>query len=541
MQSPIAFDPLYAPYPSRRLPICARNGMVATSSPLAAAAGLAMLRQGGNAVDAIVATAAALTVLEPTSNGLGSDAFALVWTGNELHGLNASGVAPRDISIDKVRARPGVGSDMPQYGWAPVMVPGAPAAWAELAARFGRLPFATLLEPAIAYATEGYPVGPMLSWLWGNAFRLYRQHCTTSEFEEWYRTFAPAGRAPETGELVRLPDHAKTLAAIASSRAEDFYRGDLAKRMAADSAAFGGYLTAADLAAYRPEWVEPISVNYRGYDLWEIPPNGQGIVALIALNILKEFPLGNCGGVEACHLQWEAIKMAFADARHYVTDPRFMRVDYHRFLEPDFGAMRARAITDRAATPAVTDLPAGGTVYLCAADGEGNMVSFIQSNYMGFGSGIVVRDTGIALQNRGADFSLDAGHVNCLAPGKKSYHTIIPAFVTKEGKAVGPMGVMGGYMQPQGHVQVLCNLLDFHLNPQQALDAPRWQWTRNGRFLVESGFPVEIARQLATRGHTVEVALDDTSFGRGQMIVRLDNGVLMGGTESRTDSNIACY
>ncbi len=540
MQYPFAFDPLYAPHPSRRLPVCARNGMVATTSALASAAGLAMLRQGGNAVDAIVATAAALTVLEPTSNGLGSDAFALVWSGGKLHGLNASGPSPEAISIEAVKARHG-GTAMPRYGWTPVTVPGAPAAWAELSAKFGRLPFADLLQPAIAYAAEGYPAPPMLAYLWVEAFGQYRKHCTSAEFEEWYRTFAPEGRAPEAGEIVRLPDHARSLEAIAQSRAEDFYRGDLARRIVADSAAFGGYLAAADLAGYRPEWVEPIRVRYRGYDLWEIPPNGQGIVALIALNILKEFPLESCDATTARHLQWEAVKLAFADARHYVTDPRHMAVDYRQFLDPAFGAARARAITDRAATPTVTDLPAGGTVYLCAADGEGNMVSFIQSNYMGFGSGIVVRGTGIALQNRGADFSLEPGQANSLLPGKKSYHTIIPGFVTKDGQAVGPMGVMGGYMQPQGHVQVLCNLVDFKLNPQQALDAPRWQWTRENRFLVESGFPVETARQLAARGHAVDVALHDVSFGRGQMIVRLDNGVLMGATEPRSDSNIACY
>ncbi len=540
MRHPFDFDPLYAPHPSRRIPIYARNGMVAASSALASAAGLAMLRQGGNAVDAIVATAAALTVLEPTSNGLGSDAFALVWQNNALHGLNASGPAPQAISIEKVLARHG-GPAMPRYGWTPVTVPGAVGAWAALSARFGKLPFATLLEPAIAYASEGYPVPPMLAFLWGEAFQTLREHCTGPEFAAWYSTFAPQGRAPLAGEIVRLPHHARSLQAIAQSRAEDFYRGDLAARIAAESAAFDGYLSAADLAAFQPQWVDPISVSYRGCELWEIPPNGQGITALMALNILKEFPLESLDAVEARHLQWEAMKLAFADARHYVTDNRHMAVDYHNFLEPAFGAARARQITSQAALPAPVQLPKGGTVYLCAADAQGNMVSYIQSNYMGFGSGIVVRDTGIALQNRGADFSLDPQHANCLQPGKKTYHTIIPAFITKGGRPIGPMGVMGAYMQPQGHVQVMCNLVDFKLNPQQALDAPRWQWVGDRRFLVEPSFPVETARQLAGKGHEVEVALQSTSFGRGQLILRLDNNVLVGAAEPRTDSNIACY
>ena len=537
MRHPFDFDPLYAPHPSRRIPIYARNGMVAASSALASAAGLSMLRQGGNAVDAIVATAAALTVLEPTSNGLGSDAFALVWQNNALHGLNASGPAPQAISIEKVLARHG-GPAMPRYGWTPVTVPGAVGAWAALSARFGKLPFATLLEPAIAYASEGYPVPPMLAFLWGEAFQTLREHCTGPEFAAWYSTFAPQGRAPLAGEIVRLPHHARSLQAIAQSRAEDFYRGDLAARIAAESAAFDGYLSAADLAAFQPQWVDPISVSYRGCELWEIPPNGQGITALMALNILKEFPLESLDAVEARHLQWEAMKLAFADARHYVTDNRHMAVDYHNFLEPAFGAARARQITSQAALPAPVQLPKGGTVYLCAADAQDNMVSYIQSNYMGFGSGIVVRDTGIALQNRGADFSLDPQHANCLQPGKKTYHTIIPAFITKGGRPIGPMGVMGAYMQPQGHVQVMCNLVDFKLNPQQALDAPRWQWVGDRRFLVEPSFPVETARQLAGKGHEVEVALQSTSFGRGQLILRLDNNVLVGAAEPRTDSNI---
>ena len=288
-------------------------------------------------------------------------------------------------------------------------------------------------------------------------------------------------------------------------------------------------------------WVNPISVNYRGYDVFEIPPNGQGITALMALNILKEFEFGERDCDRTFHRQIEAIKMAFSDSFQYVTDPARMVIDYHSLIRPEYGARRALEMTERAQVWTNRVPPRSGTVYLCCADCEGNMVSYIQSNYMGFGSGIVVEGTGIALQNRGADFSLDHGHINCLMPGKKTYHTIIPGFLMKDNNPVGPFGVMGGYMQPQGHVQVLMNMIDFHMDPQQALDAPRWQWMRDGSVTVESSFDANIARALARRGHDVRVDLNTASFGRGQIILRMDNGVYVGGTESRTDSNIACY
>ncbi len=538
------FNPTYQRYPSQRYPIFARNGMVNTSSPQAAAAGLEVLRRGGNAMDAAVATAAALTVVEPTANGIGSDAFALVWSAKEqkLYGLNSSGPAPMLASIETLLAD---GKDqegkMPTFGWTPVTVPGAPKAWAALTERFGKLSLSENLAPAVRYARDGYPCSPNLALMWKRAFEKFSQTCTTAEFDEWYKTFTPDGKAYEAGDIITLPNHAKTLEAIGETNADAFYKGEIARKIDADSKEFGGYLRYEDLAAYEAQWVEPIRVNYRGYEVCEIPPNGQGIVALMALNILKEFDFAEKESVDTYHKQLEAIKMAFADAFHYVTDPKEMAIDYQHLLDPAYGAQRAKEIGETAQVYSHAVPPKSGTVYLCCADGEGNMVSFIQSNYMGFGSGVVVKDTGVSLQNRGHDFSLNAEDANALKPGKRSYHTIIPGFLLKDGKAVGPFGVMGGYMQPQGHLQVVMNYVDFHLDPQQALDAPRWQWMRDNSITVETRFDMEMARLLQQKGHNIRAELSTPSFGRGQMIVRLENGTLVGGTESRTDSNIACY
>ncbi len=537
------YNPIYQPYASNRFPIYAKEGMVATSSPQASAAGLEMLKQGGNAIDAAVATATALTVCEPSANGIGGDAFALVWIEKEkkLYGLNASGFSPKNISIDLVKERYKT-DKMPVYGWAPTMVPGAPSAWVSLSKRFGNLPLTKVINPAVSYARNGYPVAANLSKMWTLAYKKYLEiNSEKPEFKEWFNTFAPNGRAPLAGDIVRLPNHANTLEEIAKTNGKSFYGGALAKKIVADSNEFGGFFSIEDFADYTPEWVEPISINYRGYDICEIPPNGQGIVALMALNILKEFSFDNRDSVSSFHTQFEAMKIAFADGKHYITDARHMKVKSEELLSPLYGKHRAKQITEQANQPCPELPPKSGTVYLCTADSQGNMVSYIQSNYMGFGSGIVVRDTGISLQNRGHDFSLDEKDANCLLPCKKSYHTIIPGFIMKDGGAVGPFGVMGGYMQPQGHVQVAMNLIDFNLNPQQALDAPRWQWIEGKTFEVENTFPNEIAKELANKGHTIKVALDNSSFGRGQIIIRQENGVLVGGTEGRTDSNIACY
>ena len=544
MTDPFPFDPLRQRYPSQRFPLYARGGMVNCSSPQAAAAGLEVLRKGGNAVDAAVAAAATLTVVEPTANGIGSDAFALVWSEREqkLFGLNSSGPAPQLLSIDGVMADGrAVNGKMPIRGWTPVTVSGAPGAWAALNGRFGRLTLSEDLSPAVAYAEGGYPCGPNLAAMWQLSFDTFSKTLTGSEYRPWFDTFAPGGRAPKAGEMIYLPDHGATLRAIGESNAEAFYRGDIARKIDAQSRRDGGYIRYEDYAAFHPRWVEPISVNYRGFDVCEIPPNGQGIVALMALNILKEFSLVDREDPRTVHRQLEAVKMAFADAFRYVTDPDRMEIDYRDLLSPAYGAMRAREMGERAQIWTHRLPPKSGTVYLCCADGEGNMVSYIQSNYMGFGSGIVVERTGISLQNRGVDFSLDPGAANCLMPGKRTYHTIIPGFLMKDGRPIGPFGVMGAYMQPQGHVQVMTNYIDFHLDPQQALDAPRWQWLRDGTVTVESRFSPDLARALRRLGHDVRLDINTPSFGRGQMIVRLDNGVLVGGTESRTDSNIACY
>lgn len=534
------FDPLFQNYPSNRYCVTARNGMVCTGSNLASAAGLEILKKGGNAVDAAIATAAALTVVEPTANGIGSDAFAIVWMKDKLYGLNSSGYAPSKISADAVKAQ---GNEkMPVYGWTPVTVSGAPGAWAALNKRFGKLTLLECLEPAIKYASDGYPLSPMLAKMFERATNNFKKVLGDKpEYKEWFRVFTKDGEPYHFGEIIKLPDHAKTLKLIGETNAKAFYEGEIAEQIVKQSNRDNGYFTLEDLKNYEPMWVDPISVNYRGYDVWEIPPNGQGIVALMALNILKNFEFTHKDDVECYHKQFEAIKMAFADGMHYVTDPKHMKVDYHELIAEEFGKERASEIKEYAQFPEFKELPKSGTVYLNTADAEGNMVSYIQSNYMGFGSGIVVEGYGITLQNRGADFSLDPSHYNYIQPGKRTYHTIIPGFITKDNQAIGPFGVMGGYMQPQGHLQVVMNMIDFHMNPQMALDAPRWQWNKDNTFTVEPGFNPAIVEALCAKGHNVQYANNRTSFGRGQIILKLENGVLVGGTESRTDSNIACY
>jgi gamma-glutamyltranspeptidase/glutathione hydrolase len=534
------FDFLNYPYASQRTATFAKNGMVATSQPLAAQAGLDILKKGGNAIDAAIATAACLTVVEPTSNGIGGDAFALVWTKGELHGLNSSGPAPKSISIDAVKEK---GHEkMPTFGLIPVTVPGVPAAWAELSRRFGKLPLSEVLQPAIEHAEKGFPLSPILGKYWNLAYNKFKETFKGDEYKGWFDTFAPNDKAPQIGEVWRSVGHANTLRSIGETNAESFYRGELAEKIDQFSKQHGGFISAEDLADYKPEWVQPIKVNYRGYDVWEIPPNGQGIVALMALNMLKGFEFNEKESVDTYHKQIEAMKLAFADGKKYVTDPEKMSVTAEQLLSEEFATARRSLIAETALTPEPGTPPNGGTVYLATADGEGNMVSFIQSNYMGFGSGIVVPGTGIALQNRGHDFSLDSSHENSLEPGKKTYHTIIPGFLTKDNEAVGPFGVMGGYMQPQGHAQVVMNTIDFHLNPQAALDAPRWQWMEGKKVMVEPSFPNHIAQSLARKGHVIQVALDGGGFGRGQIIWRnSETGVLVGGTESRTDGSIAAW
>ncbi|MFD1673540.1 gamma-glutamyltransferase family protein [Alicyclobacillus fodiniaquatilis] len=537
--SAVNFDALQYPFASRRTTVYARHGMVATSQPLAAQAGLQMLQKGGNAIDAAVATAAVLTVVEPTSNGIGGDAFAIVWHKGKMHGLNSSGPAPANLTRDAVRSRGH--EQMPTFGWLPVTVPGIPAAWADLIERFGKLSLQQVLEPAVAYARDGYPVSPITAKYWQSAAQKLRTVLTGPEFESWFKVFAPEGLGPKPGDVFRSEGHARTLEAIGQSNARDFYEGNLAARIDAFARETGGLLRKEDLASYRPEWVDPIHVNYRGYDVWELPPNGQGLVALLALNILKGYDIASCDPLERAHLQMEAIKLAFEDGKKHITDARHLAVEVEELLDDSHAATQRQRIGQMALDPTPGAPIRGGTVYLNTADEEGNMVSYIQSNYMGFGSGIVVPETGIALQNRGHTFSLDPHHINTLEPGKRTYHTIIPGFLTKDGAAIGPFGVMGGFMQPQGHVQVIVNSLDLGMNPQAALDAPRWQWMEERAIQVENTMDASIVEQLAARGHQIEVAKDNGGFGRGQIIWRTDAGTLVGGTEPRTDGTIAAW
>ncbi|MFO1336719.1 MAG: gamma-glutamyltransferase family protein [Burkholderiaceae bacterium] len=508
-------------YASQRSPVFARN-IVATSHPLAAQAGLRMLAAGGNAVDAAVATAAVMTLVEPCSNGLGSDAFAIVWDGQRLQGLNASGHAPAAWTPEHFRRRHGPdGKAPPARGWDAVTVPGAVSAWAALSERYGRLPFADLLAPAIEIAERGYAVPVIVQQKWALAARVH-ELVTQPGFAA---TFLPRGRAPEVGERFQLPAAARALRLIGDSRGEAFYRGEIAAAVAAQAHAQGGVMTEADLAAYRAEWVETIEVDYRhGYRLHEIPPNGQGIAALIALGILRHFDIGGLDpdGVESQHLQIEAMKLAFADTYRYVSDPASMGLKPDDLLDDTYLAERARLVDPKRAQPFAPGNPVkGGTIYLTAADESGMMVSFIQSNYMGFGSGVVVPGYGISLQNRGHCFTLDESHPNVVGPRKRPFHTIIPAFLTRDGEPQMSFGVMGGNMQPQGHLQTLVRMLDYHQHPQAACDAPRWRFNAGLQINAEASMRPDTVAGLQALGHQIE-QIDDSyqDFGAGQFIWR---------------------
>lgn len=496
------------------MPVLAEN-VVATSQPLAAQAGLRMLLQGGNAVDAAVATAITLVVVEPVSNGIGADAFALVWDGERLNGLNASGRSPRAWSPAHFEGL----TEMPQHGWDSVTVPGAVSAWAALSRTYGRLEFAQLFEPAIRYARDGFAVGPVTAQAWEAAARRF------DHYPGFREAFMPDGRSPQPGQPFACPAQAATLEKIASSGGEALYRGDLAAEIGIAAAAGGGVMTESDLASHQAEWVEPVGQEYRGYVLHEIPPNGQGLAALLALGILSQHDVHLLDTGPALHLQIEAMKLALADARRYVADPAWMDVRVDELLAPGYLADRARMVNmDRAGTAQHGSPERGGTVYLATADAGGMMVSCIQSNYMGFGSGIVVPRTGIALQNRGAGFCLQPGHPNQVAGGKRPFHTIIPAFLSQDGRPVMSFGVMGGPMQAQGHVQMVVRLVDYHQNPQAAADAPRWQVLAGNEVAVEQGFGPDVLGYLRSRGHCIRERERSTPFGGAQLICRSPAG-----------------
>ncbi|MGO9386012.1 MAG: gamma-glutamyltransferase family protein [Mycobacterium sp.] len=518
------------PYAWPRKPILAAN-VVCTSQPLAAQAGLRMLAEGGSAVDAAIATAITLTIVEPVSNGIGSDAFAIVWDGERLHGLNASGRSPAAWTPEYFG-----GNAVPTLGWNSVTVPGAVSAWAELHAKFGKLPFEKLFEPAISYGRNGFLVSPTIAEQWAAQVPLFKDQPGFGE------AFLPAGRAPKPGELFRFPDHAATLEQIAATNGEAFYRGELAAKIEAHASANGGAMRAGDLAAHRADWVDTIRTTYRGYAVHEIPPNGQGIVALIALGILEHFDMSSlpADSADSAHLQIEAVKLAFADAHAYVADIDHMVLPPERLLDKDYLRQRATLIDPKRAKPASAGTPNGGTVYLTAADGAGVMVSMIQSNYLGFGSGVVVGGTGISLQNRGANFAVAPGHPNRVGPNKRPYHTIIPGFVTKDGAPVMSFGVMGGTMQPQGHVQVIVRVADHGQNPQAACDGPRFRWIQGTQISCENGFPRSTLDELRQRGHDL-VAVDDyNQFGSCQAIWRLEDGYFAA-SDPRRDGQAAAF
>ncbi|HZF80430.1 MAG TPA: gamma-glutamyltransferase family protein [Rubrivivax sp.] len=507
-------------YASQRSPVFARN-VVSTSHPLAAQAGLRILQAGGNAVDAAIATAAVMTIVEPCSNGLGSDLFCILWDGQQLHGLNSSGPAPKAWTPEYFERK--YGNDArtpPKRGWDSVTVPGMVAGWVSLHERFGRLPFADLLAPAIDVAERGYAVPVIVQQKWRNAAALTE----ITRQPGFASAFLPQGRAPAVGERFVFAEAARALRLIARSSGQAFYGGEIAEAMVAHAHAHGGAMAASDLADFRPEWVTPIARDYRGHTLHEIPPNGQGIAALIALGILEKFDVAALpvDGVASQHLQIEAMKLAFADTYRYVGEPRSMRLSPEQMLDDAYLSSRARLIdTRRAQDFGPGHGPRGGTIYLTAADERGMMVSLIQSNYMGFGSGVVVPGYGLSLQNRGHGFTLDPQSDNLVGPGKRPFHTIIPAFLTKDGAPVMSFGVMGGDMQPQGHLQTLVRMLDYQQQPQAACDAPRWRYNA-GMVNTEVGMPPATVQGLRELGHRIESFADSyQDFGAGQFIWRL--------------------
>ena len=504
------------PYPSRRMPVFARN-VVATSQPLAAQAGLQMLVRGGNAVDAALAAAIALTVVEPTSNGIGSDAFAVIWDGKGLHGLNGSGRSPRDWSPARFSGR----SCMPRLGWDAVTVPGAVDAWASLSRRFGKLPFADLFESAIRYATDGFIVSPITAAKWSLAPERFR------EFPDFAAVFLPNGRSPLPGELFRPPGMAGTLKTIAETGGESMYRGELAARIVSHARKTGGAMRREDLEEHHAEWVETLSQRWQDVTLYELPPNGQGLNVLIALGILDHLAIERypVDSADSLHLQIEAMRMAFAAARPHIADPNWMTVPPASLLDRSILKEKARAIRmDRVLSHPPAIPPDGGTVYLTAADETGMMISYIQSNYNGFGSGIVIPGTGISLQNRGVGFTLEKDHPNCVAGAKRPYHTIIPGFVMKDGAPLMCFGVMGGHMQAQGHLQMMIRIIANRQNPQTAADAPRWYLTEESHLSLERGFSASIREELQRRGHLLTPEAPASLFGGAQLIYCLPGG-----------------
>ena len=523
------YDPSQ-PYVSARSPVAARN-MVATSQPLAVQSGIQAMRRGGNAVDAALAAAITLTVVEPNNNGLGSDAFCLLWTGQELRGLNASGRAPQTWHLERFQGL----EQMPDLGWDSVTVPGAVSAWVELSQSYGRLPFADLFTDAVGYAENGFQVGPKTAFYWQLLAQNY------ADYPHFAEHFLPA---PAAGAVFRRPDLARSLRLIAATNGDAFYRGELAEAMATCAAAEGGALTLADLDSHQPEWVLPLAQAYGDICLHEIPPNGQGLAAQIALGILAHLPPAELGSVASVHQQIEAMKLAIGAAQEHFADSAYMQTTPAQLLDEASLRRAAAQISDRAKR--AMELPpmslpiSHDTVYLSTADADGMMVSFIQSNYKAFGSGIVIPNTGIAMQNRGRGFSLNPQHPNCVGPGKRPFHTIIPGFVTRHGEPLLSFGVMGGHMQHQGHVQMVTRICDHGENPQAASDAPRWHVYEDYSVGLEAGFDASVAEGLAARGHRVRFDPHESTFGGAQLIMKLADGYL-GASDHRKEGMAAGY
>jgi gamma-glutamyltranspeptidase / glutathione hydrolase len=534
-----------------RSEVIARHAMAATSHPLATGVAVQVLRDGGSAVDAAIAANACLGLMEPTGCGIGGDLFAIVWDPKtrRLHGLNASGRSPRSLTLEEFRRR-GL-TRIPSYGPLPVSVPGCVDGWHELHARFGRRSMASNLAPAIAYAREGFPLTEVIADGWSRNVR------NLSSYSNILAVYAPGGRPPAKGEVFRNPALAETLATIGREGRDAFYRGSIAQRIAGFMKAQGGFLTADDLAVHRSEWVEPVSVNYRGFDVWELPPNGQGITALLMLNLLEgdDMAAAGFGSTRHLHLFTEAKKLAFEDRAAHIADPAFSTVPVRALLDKAYARQRRALIRpDQAAKTPTAGTPQGGrdTIYLCTADSDGMMVSLIQSNYRGMGSGMCPDGLGFILHDRGEAFDLAEGKPNTYAPGKRPFHTIIPAFVTRDGEPFLAFGVMGGDMQPQGHVQVLLNLFDFGMNLQEAGDAPRAYHTDSseptgeriaagGQLFLEHGFPAESARDLVRLGHKVGFTGAGNFGGFQGILWDRTNRVFIGATESRKDGQAAGF
>jgi len=544
-----------------RSEVLARHGMVCTSVPAATQVGIDILKRGGDAVDAAIAANATLGLMEPVSNGIGGDLFAIVYSAkeNKLYGLNGSGRSPLGLSYDQMKSELAKlhRETIPPLGMLPISVPGTVDAWAALHKKFGKLRLSDDLAPAVRYAEEGFPVTDLIAYYWERSVPLYKN--MPGGFLETY-TLDGKGRAPAKGDIFKNPALAKSLRLIGEKGRDAFYTGEIADKIDAFMQANGGFLRKADFEKHTSTWVDPVSTNYRGYDVFELPPNGQGIATLQMLNILEGFDLRamGFGSVQALHTMIEAKKIVWADRAKFYADPAFAKIPLGGLLSKSYAAERRKLIDPNRTTKKVEAgnpaLDQGDTIYLCTADDEGNMVSLIQSNYRGMGSGIVVPGLGFMFQDRGELFSMEPGHANVYAPGKRPFHTIIPGFVTKDGKPWEAFGVMGGGMQPQGHVQVLTNQIDFGLNVQEAGDASRWQhegdneptgekMTEAGGYVeVESGIPYETVRELRKKGH--DVRFDVGGYGGYQAIkVEMHDGqrVYVGASESRKDGQAAGY